>query len=88
MNGAVVKYNVLVSFNNGVVIANDRTLLKEFGRFIEFSYKWCESVFKCMGYVNINSTTAKPIIKPGLIKEVEHTFYKEISEIVKAHNIP
>ena len=30
----------------------------------------------------------KPIITSGLISEIEHTFYHEINEIVKAHEIP
>ena len=38
-----------------------------------------------LNFVKRKATTAKPLI--GLIKEVD-SFYKEINEIVRAHNIP
>lgn len=88
LNGAVVNYNVLISIAKGIVSANDRTLLKENGGDIILSYKWCESIFKRMNWSNRKGTTAKASIAPGLIREVGFAFYKQVSEIVHAHNIP
>ena len=34
------------------------------------------------------ATTAKPLVAPGIIKEIGLTFYNEINEIVHAHEIP
>ena len=38
--------------------------------------------------VTLKATTAKPLIAPGLIKEIGLTFYNDINEIVHAHAIP
>ena len=86
--GAVVNYNILIAIAKALVTANDRTLLVEFGGTIQLGWKWCTSVFKRMNWVNRKCTTSKPLIAPGLIKEVGFTFFKEISEAVQAHKIP
>lgn len=69
------------------MIANDCTLLKEHGGSFEFSYKYCKSVFKKMGFVYWESTTAEPVITSGLIKEVCLTFFRVVRAIVQVHNI-
>ena len=48
----------------------------------------CESISKRLGYVKRKATTAKPLIAPGLIKEIGLTFYNDINEIVHVHAIP
>ena len=88
LSGAVVNYNVLIAIAKGLVIANDRTQLAEYGGTLKLGWKWCTSVFKRMKWSNRKSTTSKPILAPGLIKEVGYTFFKEISEAVHADNIP
>lgn len=88
MSGAVVNYNILIAIAKGIITANDRTLLSEHGGTIKLGWKWCESVFRRMKWTNRKGTTSKPIIAPGLIKEVGLTFFKDISEIVQANNIP
>ena len=86
--GAVVNYNVLIAIAKGIVTANDRTLLPEYGGTIRIGYKWCESVFKRMKWTKRKGTTSKPIIPPGLVKEVGLTFFKDIAEVVQADAIP
>ena len=76
LSGAVVNNNVLIAIAKGLVIANDRTLLAEFGGTIELGWKWCTSVFKRMNWVNRKCTTSKPT-----------TFFKEISEVVQERTI-
>jgi len=63
-------------------------MLKENGGTITLGIKWCESISKRLGYVKRKATTAKPLVAPGLIKEIGLTFYNEINEIVHAHEIP
>ena len=85
--GAVVNYNVLIAIAKGIVTANDRTLLAEYGGTIKLGWKWCTSVFKRMKWTNRRGTAAKPAIAPGLIKEVGLTFFKDIAELVQANKI-
>ena len=46
--GAVVNYNVLIAIAKGIVTANDRTLLAEYGGTLTLGWKWCTSLFKRM----------------------------------------
>ena len=87
-SGAVINYSIITAVATGIVIANDRTLLKENGGRITLGIKWCESILKRLGYVKRKATTAKPLIAPDLIKEIGLTFYNDINEIVHAHAIP
>ena len=86
--GAVINYNIMMAIAEEIVTANDRTLLKENGGIIELWNKLRESVTKRIGFIKSKATTAKPIIAPGLISEIEHRFYHSINEIAKAHDIP
>ena len=87
-SGAVINYNIIKSIALGIVKANDRTMLVENGGSLEFGIKWCESIAKRLDFVKRKATTAKPLLAPGLIKEVGLSFYNEINEIVHAHKIP
>ena len=84
----VVNYNILIAIAKALITANDRTMLAQYGGTIQLGWRWCSSVFKRMNWVNRKSTTSKPLIAPGLIQEVGFSFFKEISEVVQAHNIP
>ena len=66
----VVNYNVFITIAKSLRIANDRNLLSEYGGSTKLDWKWCMSVFKQMKWVNRKSTTNKPPIATGLIKEV------------------
>lgn len=85
--GAVTNFHTLIGMATGIVIANDRTLLKEYGGSIEFSVGWCQSIFKRLNFVRRKATTAKPKIAPGLIDEVGFSFFKEITDLVRWFNI-
>jgi len=87
-SGSVINYSIIKAIATGIIVANDRTLLKENGGSIELGTKWCESISKRLGYVRRKATTSKPIIAPGLIKEIGLTFYNNINEIIQAHEIP
>ena len=85
---AVISFHTVVGFATGIVLANDRTLLKENGGTVELIVGWCQSIFKRLNFVRRKSATAKPMITPGLIKEIGFSFYKDIHELVKWFNIP
>ena len=87
-SGAVINYSVMEAVAIGIITANDRTLLAANGGHIKLGLKWCESLTTRLNFVKRKATTAKPLIAPGLIKEVGLSFYKEINEIVHAHKIP
>ena len=78
----------MIAIPKGIVTANGSTLLKENGGIVELGNKCCESITKRIGFAKRKARTAKPIIAPGLISEIRHTFYHRINEIVKAHEIP
>ena len=80
---AVINFHIVVGLATGIVLANDRTLLKENGYTVEFTVGWCQSIFKRLNFVRRKSTTAKPLIAPSLIKELGFSFYKEIHELVE-----
>ena len=86
--GAVVNFHTVVGLATGIVLANDRTLLKENRVTVEFTVGWCQSIFKRLNSVRTKSTTANTLITPGLVKEIGFSFYKEIHELVKWFNIP
>lgn len=86
--GAVTNFHTLIGLATGIVMANDRTLLKENGGHVEFTIGWCQSIYKRLNFVRRKATTAKPLIAPGLIDEMGFSFYKEINELVRWFNIP
>ena len=45
-SGAVINYSIIMTVATGIIIANDRTLLKENGGTITLGIKWCESISK------------------------------------------
>ena len=86
--GAFINFHTVVGLATGIVLVNDRNLLKENGCTVEFTVGWCQNIFKRLNFVRRNSTIARPFITPGLIKEIGFSFYKEIHELVKWFNIP
>ena len=71
----VINFHTVVGFATGIVLANDTTLLKENGGTVELIVGWCQSIFKRLNFVRRKSATAKPMITPGLIKEIGFSFY-------------
>ena len=78
--GVVINFHTVAGLATGIVLANDRTLLKQNGGTVKFTVGWCQSIFR-------RFSNPKPLIAPGLIKEIG-IFYKEIHQLVKCFNIP
>ena len=57
--GCIVNYNIAISIAKGIVLANDRSLLKENGGILEFHRTWCQSIFRRLGFSKRRATTAK-----------------------------
>ena len=87
-SGAAMSYHILIGIAKGVVSTNNRSLLKENEGNIEFSMTWTQSIFKRIGYVKRDATTAKVPISPGFVKEIGFTFYQSFRTIVKTFDIP
>ena len=85
---AVISFHTVVGFATGIVLANDRTLLKENGGTVEFIVGWCQSIFKRLNFVSRKSMTVKTLDSYWFDKRNWISFYKEIHELIKWFNIP
>ena len=86
--GCVVNYNIAISIAKGIVLASDRSLLKENGGILEFHQTWCQSIFRRLGFSKRRATTAKQPVSPGFLKEIRFTFHRSIKEVVSAYDVP
>ena len=86
--GTVISRNLVAAVGKGIVLANDRTLLKENGGHIELSDTWSRSILRRLQYVPRKGTTCKLPIAPGLLREVGFSFHSSIASLVSAHTIP
>ena len=85
---AVISFHTVVGFATGIVLANDRTLLKENGGTVELIVGWCQSIFKRLNFVRRKSMTVKTLDSSWFDKRNWISFYKEIHELIKWFNIP
>lgn len=83
-SGAVIDYSIIIAVPAGLIMTNDRTLLKDNGGTIKLRKKWCKLISKLLCYVKRKVTKAKPVIAPGIILEIGLTFYDKTNEIVQA----
>ena len=86
--GTIVSYNITISIAKGLILANDRTFLKENGGNIDVVTSWAHSVHQRLDFVRRKFTTCKQPVSPGFLKEVGFSFYHQIDEIVSKYNIP
>ena len=84
----IVNYNTAISLAKGIVLANDRSLLKENGGILEFHQTWCQSIFRRLGFSKRRATTAKQPVSRGFLKEIRFTFHRSIKEVVSAYDVP
>lgn len=87
-SGCAVNYNIAIAIGKGIVLANDRSLLKENGGQINLDFSWCQSIFRRIGFTKRRATTAKQPVSPGFLKEMGFSFHRSIKELVDAHDIP
>ena len=66
----VVSYDITISIAKGLILANDRTLLKANGGNIDLTISWARSIHQRFGFVRRRFTTCKQPVSPGFLKEV------------------
>ena len=57
--GVSINYNILVGIARGIVIANDRFILRENGGTVELQETWAQSIYRRMNMVRRRGTTSK-----------------------------
>ena len=84
----VVNCNIAIAICKGIVLANDRILLKENGGKFNLDFSWYQSIFWRIGSSKWQVTTAKQPISPSFLKEIGFSFHQAIKEGVYACGIP
>ena len=93
LKGAPVTASVSNSVAKGVVIANDRSILIEYGGYVSLSNDWGKNVLYRMEkegktMTSRCATTSKRPVAPGIISEVKLDFQRKIKAAQSKHNIP
>lgn len=84
-----ISLEIIIAGVHGIVVAQDRTLLKEYGGHIELTRGWALSFMKQMGLVkHRGSTQAKKSISSAEYQHVRTTYLCQISGIIAVHKIP
>ena len=86
--GCAVNYNIAMAIGKWIVLANDRTLVKENGGSLNLDISWCQSIFRKIGFTKRRATTAKQPVSPGLLKEMGFFFHRAVKEFVDGYDIP
>ena len=87
--GTPVSAPVILAAADGVITANNRSLLSKYGGHIELNRPWAVSIMRLMGFVQRRgSTQTKAKLSDQQIAQMKHTYLTQINGMVKAHNIP
>ncbi|KAK2557492.1 Cilia- and flagella-associated protein 91 [Acropora cervicornis] len=83
LKGALVTAAVISAIAKGIVMANDRTILVEHGRYLSLTYDWGRNVLYCMDRKGKEmtmrmATTEKISAALGLLKEAKLLFQRKI----------
>jgi len=83
LKGALVTAAVISAIAKGIVMANDRTILVEHGRYLSLTYDWGRNVLYCMERKGKEmtmrmATTEKISAALGLLKEAKLLFQRKI----------
>ena len=57
--GCVVNCNIVISVAKGIVLANARVLVKEYGGSLLFHYCGCKSIFRRLGFCKRRARAVK-----------------------------
>ena len=79
--GTVVSYDNTISIAKCLILANDRTLLKENGGNIDLTTSWAHSIRQGLGFVCRKFTTCKQPLSPGFLKEVGFSFITKLMKL-------
>lgn len=85
--GGIVNRAIVMAAAKGFVMAEDRSILKEFGGSLQFDKSWAQRVLEKMEY-NRRKGTKAARNKPENFDGIRSEFFKRISDSVKKHAIP
>ena len=93
LKGAPVTASVINSIAKGVVIANDRSILIEYGGYLSLNSDWGKNLLYRMEKERKKmtrrcATTSKLPVAPGIISEVKLDFQRKIKAAQSKHDIP
>ena len=93
LNGAPVTAGVINSVAEGFIITNVRSLLIKNGGYISLSHQWRRNVLYRMEQegkkmCRRKATTKKILVNPGLLKEANLHFQRQIKQMEEWHQIP
>ena len=88
MAGGVINRHQLISIATGVVRANNRNLLKEYGGDLVLTDKWARGVLKKLTWSKRKGTTGKVDPSPQVLAGQKSTFHRNISALVSEHDVP
>ena len=87
--GTPIGTSVVMAAAQGIVKANDRTLLFENGGYISITRNWALSLLGRMGYVKRKATTSStPWMSDEEFQAVKTRFLKQVSSVSKLRSIP
>ena len=93
LKGAPVSSAVINAVAKGIVIANDRSILAEHGGILTLSDDWARKILYKMETTGKKmsrrmATTSKVPVAPGILKEVELDYQREIKQLQEWHTVP
>ena len=93
LKGAPVSSVVVNAVAKGIVIANDRCILTEYGGYLTLSNDWARKVLYKMETMGRKmtrrmATTSKAPIAPGVLKEIKPDFQRKIKQLQSLYEIP
>ena len=86
--GGVINRKQILNIAKGVVRANNRNALKEFGRSLDLTDRWARDVLKQLKWSKRKGTTGKFDPLPHFLGEENFTFQRTISTTILEHDIP
>ena len=86
--GGVINREQILNIAKGVVRANNRNALKEFGGTLDLTDRWARDVLKQLIWSQRSGTTGKVDPSPQFLAEEKCTFQRTISTAVLEHDIP
>ena len=86
--GGVISRKMTIAIGNGVVKANDPSLLKQYGGPLELTEMWARGVLTSLNYSKRRGTTGKVEPSEQFLREEKSTFQRNIASAVQMHDIP
>ena len=87
-HGGVITASVVVAAARGILMAQDKSLLAEFGGHITLSRHWAYHLLNRMNFVRRKATTSKSKYKPADFAAVKEQFLNDVVSIVTMEEIP